>query len=86
MWPLRSTGATATASGTLPGYDIHQLEHLNDGRVGNNRSWISSEPGRGWVQLEFAKPERIERIVWGRDREGNFKDRLATAYRIEAAR
>jgi hypothetical protein len=35
--------------------------------------------------LEFAQAERIERIVWGRDREGKFKDRLATAYRIEAA-
>jgi hypothetical protein len=79
-------GTRATASGTLPGYDIHKLEHLNDGRVGNGRSWISSEPGRGWVQLEFAQSERIERIVWGRDREGKFADRLPTKYRIEIAR
>jgi mono/diheme cytochrome c family protein len=80
-----TNGARATASGTLPGYEIHKLEHLNDGRVGNSRSWISSESGRGWVQLEFARPERIERIVWGRDREGKFADRVATQYRIEAA-
>src|SRR4029434_3328946 len=32
------------------------------------------------------QPERIERIVWGRDREGKFGDRVATRYRIEAAR
>ena len=82
---LATSGTKAMASGTLPGYEIHKLDHINDGRVGNNRSWISSEAGRGWVQLEFAKPERIERIVWGRDRGGNFKDRLATKYRIEAA-
>ncbi len=82
---LATNGTKATASGTLPGYEIHKLEHINDGRVGNSRSWISSEAGRGWVQLEFAKPERIERIVWGRDRNGQFKDRLATSYRIEAA-
>ena len=82
---LATNGTKATASGTLPGYEIHKLEHINDDRVGNNRSWISSEAGRGWVQLEFAKPERIERIVWGRDRNGQFKDRLATSYRIEAA-
>jgi hypothetical protein len=81
---LASHGTKATASGTLPGYEIHKLEHLNDGRVGNNRSWISNEGGRGWVQLEFSKPERIEKIVWGRDREGAFNDRLATKYRIEA--
>ena len=82
---LSSAGTKATASGTLPGYEIHKLEHLNDGRVGNDRSWISNESGRGWVQLEFAKPERIDRIVWGRDREGRFQDRVITDYRIEVA-
>jgi len=82
---LATNGTKATASGSLTGYEIHKLEHINDGRFGNGRSWISSESGRGWVQLEFAKAERIERIVWGRDREGQFKDRLATTYRIETA-
>ena len=82
---LAANKARATASGSLAGYEIHKLEHLNDGRAGNSRSWISSESGRGWVQLEFAKAERIERVVWGRDRDGQFKDRLATNYRIEAA-
>ena len=82
---LATNGTKATASGTLAGFDIHKLDHLNDGRTGNSHSWISSEAGRGWVQLQFAKSERIERIVWGRDREGMFKDRLAITYRIEAA-
>ncbi len=82
---LATNGAKATASGSIAGYEIHKLEHLNDGRTGNSRSWIANESGRGWVQLEFAKAERIERIVWGRDRDGQFKDRLATTYRIEAA-
>ncbi|HAM70115.1 MAG TPA: hypothetical protein DCM86_00540 [Verrucomicrobiales bacterium] len=81
---LASAGTKPTASGTLPGYEIHKLEHLNDGRTGNNRSWISSQVGGGWVQLELARPERIDRIVWGRDRDGGFSDRLATSYRIEA--
>lgn len=83
---LATNGTKPTASGTLPGYEIHKLEHLNDGRTGNSRSWISSESGRGWVQLEFAQEERIERVVWGRDRDGGFGDRVATSYRIEAAR
>lgn len=81
---LATNGAKATASGSLAGYEIHKLEHVNDGKAGNSRSWISSESGRGWVQLEFAKAERIERVVWGRDRDGQFKDRLVTQYRIEA--
>jgi len=82
---LATNGAKATASGSLAGYEIHKLAHVNDGKAGNSRSWIASESGRGWVQLEFAKAERIERVVWGRDRDGQFKDRLATNYRIEAA-
>ena len=36
----------------------------DDGRTGNAHSWISHEPGRGWVQLEFPNPARIDRIVW----------------------
>jgi hypothetical protein len=82
---LASAGTKATASGSLAGYEIHKLEHLNDGRTGNARSWISSEAGKGWVQLEFPKAVRIDRVVWGRDREGSFKDRLTTQYRIELA-
>jgi hypothetical protein len=82
---LASHGTKPVASGTLPGFEIHKLEHINDGRLGNSRSWISSETGRGWVQLEFPNVERIDKIVWSRDREGTFKDRLATRYRIEAA-
>jgi Protein of unknown function (DUF1553)/Protein of unknown function (DUF1549)/Planctomycete cytochrome C len=80
---LASTGAAASASGTLPGHAIHRLEHLNDGQHGNGRSWISSTPGTGWVQITFPSKQRINRIVWGRDRNAQFHDRLAVSYRIE---
>ena len=82
---LAAAGTTPSASGTLAGYDIHKLAHLNDGLAGNSHSWISDTAGRGWVQLDFPTPKRIQRIVWSRDREGQFKDRLATDYRVEAA-
>lgn len=82
---LATLGTKATASGTLPGYEIHRLAHVNDGKAGNNHSWISSESGQGWVQLEFPQVERLERVVWGRDRDGAFGDRVATRYRIETA-
>ncbi|MEO6808026.1 MAG: PSD1 and planctomycete cytochrome C domain-containing protein [Isosphaeraceae bacterium] len=81
---LAASGTKATASGSVKGSAIHRLEHINDGRYGNSHSWISSEPGRGWVQLELPDPTPIHRIVWGRDREGKYQDRLATAYLIEA--
>lgn len=82
---LAETGAKATASGTYPNSDIHKLEHLNDGKYGNGRSWISNEQGKGWVEIELAEPAIIDRIAWARDREGRFKDRLATEYKIEVA-
>jgi len=80
---LASEGARVTASSTLPESPLHRLEHLNDGRYGNAYSWISQEPGRGWVEVELAREELIERVVWSRDREGKFSDRLPTDYRLE---
>jgi len=85
---LATAGAKATASSTLPGYAIHKLAHVNDGLYGNDRSWISNERGKGWVQIEFAKEETIDRVQWSRDRDNvpRYNDRLATRYRIEVSR
>jgi hypothetical protein len=82
---LAANGARATSSGNYSGDPKHQLAHVNDGQYGNSHSWISSEKGRGWVQIEWPQPQKIDRIVWGRDREEQFKDRLAISYTIEAA-
>jgi len=82
---LASAGATVTASSVFAGggNDLHQLRHLNDGKFGNSHSWISAEPGSGWIQIELATPRMLDRVVWARDREGVFQDRLATRYKIE---
>ncbi|MCL4786227.1 MAG: DUF1553 domain-containing protein [Verrucomicrobia bacterium] len=80
---LASAGTIATASSVFPNSEIHRLEHINDGKHGNRRSWISNERGTGWVELEFADAVSIHRVVWGRDREQKFADRLAIEYRIE---
>ena len=84
---LASAGTKATASSTLPGYEIHKLEHVNDGLYGNDRSWISNERGKGWVQLEFPRTETIDRVVWSRDRDNvpRYNDRLPTNYKIEVS-
>nr|MDQ3622309.1 DUF1549 and DUF1553 domain-containing protein [Verrucomicrobiota bacterium] len=82
---LAGAGSTATSSGDIIVADRHELRHLNDGRYGNSRSWMSNEKGNGWVMLEFTAEQTIERVVWGRDREGKFSDRLATDYHIEFA-
>ena len=76
---------TPTSSGNYSDPVQHRLEHINDGNYGNAKSWISSEHGKGWIQIELQEPTEIDRIVWARDRQGKFPDRLALQYRIEVA-
>lgn len=82
---LGLSGAKVTASGQTIVADRHDLSFLNDGRYGNSRSWMGNETGKGWVAIEFAEIQTIDRVVWGRDRDGKFSDRLATAYQIEVS-
>lgn len=82
---LASAGAQATASGSYRGNPKHKLVHINDGKYGNSRSWISNRNGKGWVQIELARPTPINRIVWARDRQRRYADRLAIRYRIDVA-
>jgi hypothetical protein len=78
--------AVPSSSGNYPGNPIHQLKHINDGRYGNSASWISDTRGRGWVMLTFPETVRLDRVVWSRDREGRYADRLPTHYRLEVAK
>ncbi len=79
---LASLGAVARVSSVFADNPRHTLEHVNDGRFGNDYSWIPSEP-LGWVEIELPEPTAIDTVVWARDRTGEFHDRLATGYRIE---
>jgi hypothetical protein len=81
---LATAGARFTTSGDKVQTGRHEPRFINDGRYGNARSWMSSETGRGWVEIEFAREEEISHVVWSRDRQGKLEDRLATDYRIEA--
>lgn len=80
---LSSEGAKASSSGDFV-HPLHKLEHINDGRYGNSRSWIAKGQA-GWVQIELPKIHTIDRIEWARDREGKFSDRLVNQYKIEVA-
>ncbi len=82
---LASGGAIATASSEFTNNTKHKTIHLNDGKYGNDFSWIPKERQDAWAQIEFPEVTLIDRVQWARDREGSFKDRLAVAYRIEVA-
>ena len=77
--------AKLSSSGDFPGNERHQLHHLIDGQVGNDRSWISNTAGTGWVVLELPDRESIVKVVWGRDRKEQFADRLPSRYKIECS-
>ena len=53
---LAENGAIASASSCLAGYPIHQIAHLNDGRYGNEKSWIAAGSRDEWIQIELAAP------------------------------
>ncbi len=82
---LATAGGEASASSEYPGAAIHKIAHLNDGLHGNGHSWISQSTGRGLATVAWPEPVLIDRVVWGRDREGAYKDRLPAHYIIEAA-
>jgi hypothetical protein len=80
---LASLGTVVATSGSNFAADRHEPRFIHDGRYGNSSSWMSNTSGTCWVELEFADRQEIERVVWGRDRQGEFADRLATQYAIE---
>ena len=70
-----SRGAVSRASSCLRGYTIHAVAHLNDGLYGNDHSWIAAEQGEEWAQIELPAPVPVARVVFSRDRTGQFIDR-----------
>jgi hypothetical protein len=81
---LATTGAIASSSGNYAGDPKHQLKHVNDGVHGNNNSWIADKE-QAWLQINFPELHSINRVVWGRDRQEQFNDRLAIRYTIEVS-
>lgn len=87
---LEKAGAKVVVSGTYANGSNpkHQAKHLIDGKYGNDFSWISNESNRGQFHVELQKQERINRIIWSRDRSDAkkpFSDRLVASYRIETS-
>ncbi len=79
---LAERGSVASASSLLPGYPIHQIEHLNDGRYGNDHSWIAAARDGQWAQIELPEPAEVSRVIITRDRTGRYKDRIAEVLEV----
>jgi hypothetical protein len=68
-------GAKASASSVIKGYAIHAVAHLNDGRYGNEHSWIAAGTGEEWAEVELPQAAPVARVAFSRDRTGAFTDR-----------
>jgi hypothetical protein len=79
---LAKDGAKASASSCLSGHAIHKIEHLNDGLYGNNHSWIAATTGEEWAQIELPAAAQVSKIVFSRDREGHYRDRVPVAFEV----
>ncbi len=80
--------AKPNADSLLPGYAIHQIEHLNDGFYNNCRSWISGVgPGtEAWAEIDLGDDAYpIKKVGIGSDHCGNYQDRAATDFKILVA-
>ena len=82
---LASKDAKASASSCLPGHAKHRIAHLNDGRYGNDFSWISAGRTNEWAQIELPKPGRIDHVVFSRDRKGRYDDRVPTEFEVRTS-
>ncbi len=79
---LAQRGSVASASSVLPGYPIHQIHHLNDGRYGNDYSWIAAAREDQWVQIELPEVAQVARVIITRDRTGRYTDRIPESFEV----
>ncbi len=65
---LASNGATPSASSFALANQTRHFDNLVDGTVDRRQAfpWVAETPGPSWVQIDFASPEKIDRIVWDR--------------------
>ncbi len=71
-----------SASSCISGYAYHTIDHLNDGEYGNSWSWIAAGTGDEWAQIRLPQPARVARVVFSRDRSGQFADRIPVDFEV----
>lgn len=80
---LTTAGGKASASSCLKGHAIHQIPHLNDGLYGNTHSWIAGSGGEEWAQIELPAAAPVAKVVFSRDREGHYRDRMPVSFAVQ---
>ncbi|MDA7866721.1 histidine kinase [Verrucomicrobia bacterium] len=84
---LAENGSIASSS-NLKGGTVGNFYdgHLNDGIYGDQASWRSERDSELWIQIQLPILTTIHRVIWSRDRTGEWFDHVPLEYRIEVAR
>lgn len=82
----RRSVVKVAASSVISGYAAHKTEHLIDGRFGNSASWVAAA-GDAAPSFVLTWPESVEfdRVVFSRDRENRYSDRVPTRLEVAAS-
>lgn len=80
---LAKRGAKASASSCIAGFVQHAVEYLNDGRYGNDFSWVAGQDGQCWAQVELPRPARVGKVVFSRDRNRVYADRTPLELEVQ---
>ena len=85
----RSQGVAIAWDDVSKTYANHTIAHLNDGKSGNNYSWVgassppSSIAASKFAGVAFKSPVTVAEIAWGRDNESKVNDRCLGTYTIQ---
>ena len=65
---LASNGATPAASSFALANQTRHFDNLVDGTVDKRQAfpWVAAKGGPAWIEITFAKPAGIDRVVWHR--------------------
>lgn len=80
-----SNGALFSNSESTSFQGEHPSSLAGDGLFGYKNSWYARGGVGVWIQVKFVKLERIERVVWSRDRTGERWGGTPTEYAIEVS-
>ena len=63
---LATSGAVPSASGFALQNQTRHFENLTDGSIDRRQSfpWVNDKDGSAWIQVAFARPVVIDRIIW----------------------
>ena len=78
-----NNGSAAFAKNLISGYPLrHEISNLNDGKYGNDHSWIGNESyDPNYAGIKFSEEKTISEIAFGRDNSPtNILDRASGIY------